>query len=190
VRAQITLEELRAVDADLARARERAGELTVRSPAEGVFVLVTPQDLPQRFVRQGEQLGYVLPSAATTVRVLVPQDRIDLVRNRTEGVSAKLAERLNQTFAAYVRREVPGASDRLPSLALSSAGGGEVALDPYSRGGPKALQSHFEFELDLPDVRPSGIGGRVFVRFEHGRETLARQAYRVLRQLFLQRFAF
>jgi putative peptide zinc metalloprotease protein len=189
VRAQITLEELRAVDADLARARERAGELTVRSPADGVFVLAAAQDLPQRFVRHGEQMGYVLPSAAATVRVLVPQDRIDLVRNRTRGVSVKLAERLDRTFAASIRREVPGASDRVPSLALSSAGGGAVALDPLSREHPRALQTHFEFELELPGVNPTGIGGRVFVRFEHGREPLAQQAYRVLRQLFLQRFA-
>ncbi len=32
------------------------------------------------------------------------------------------------------------------------------------------------------------IGGRAYVRFDHGTEPLARQAYRRIRQLFLRRF--
>jgi putative peptide zinc metalloprotease protein len=74
-------------------------------------------------------------------------------------------------------------------MALAQAGGGKVALDPTRGDVPKTLQTHFEFELELPTVRPVGIGGRVYVRFEHQAQTVAAQVYRSLRQLFLQRFA-
>jgi putative peptide zinc metalloprotease protein len=189
VRAQITLEQLKSLDADLDRARERATELIVRSPADGVFVVPAPQDLPDRFLKQGEQIGYVLTSATATARVLVPQESVDMVRKNTEGVRVKLAERLRDTLPATIRRELPGASDRLPSMALAQAGGGKVALDPNQGDVPRTLQTHFEFELELPAARPVGIGGRVYVRFEHQAQTVATQVYRSLRQLFLERFA-
>jgi putative peptide zinc metalloprotease protein len=177
------------LDADLDRARERATELIVRSPADGVFVVPAPQDLPDRFLKQGEQIGYVLTTATATARVLVPQQSVDMVRKNTESVRVKLAERLMDTLPATIRRELPGASDRLPSMALAQAGGGTVALDPSRGDVPKTMQTHFEFELELPTVRPVGIGGRVYVRFEHQAQTVAAQVYRSLRQLFLERFA-
>jgi putative peptide zinc metalloprotease protein len=189
VRAQITLEEMKALDADLDRAREKAHDLIVRSPADGVFIVPAAQDLPGKYLKQGEQIGYVLTASTATARVVVPQESVDLVRSHTEAVRVKLAETLSETMPATLKREVPGASDRLPSLALAQAGGGRVALDPRQSQEAKALQTHFEFELELPAVKPVGIGGRVYVRFEHGAETIAGQAYRALRQLFLKRFA-
>ena len=163
-------------------------ELIVRSPGDGIFIVPNSQDLPERFVHHGEQIGYVIAEARSTARVLVPQDAIDLVRSRTERVRAKLAENLEDVIAARVLREVPGASDRLPSPALSQAGGGEVALSPQSASDMKALQTHFEFEIELMAAPPAGRGGRVYVRFEHGAEPIAQQVYRSLRQLFLRRF--
>ena len=189
VRAQMTLENLKSVDAELERARERERDLIVRSPSDGVFALPAPEDLPGRFVRQGELIGYVIPEGRATARVIVPQDTIELVRGRTERVSVQLAERLGETLPARIVREVPRASDRLPSLALSQGGGGEVALDPNNPAAAKTLQTHFEFEVELLSVRPLGAGGRVYVRFDHPRETIAEQTWRLLQQLFLQRFS-
>ena len=63
----------------------------------------------------------------------------------------------------------------------------DVALDPAETQYGKALQTHFEFEIALPAARPAGYGGRVYVRFEHGSESIASQVWRGLRQLFLQR---
>lgn len=187
-RARQTLDQIESVAASLRRMRERAAELIVRSPDDGVFIVPSPQDLPERFVRHGEHMGYVIAEARSTARVLVPQGSIDLVRSRTRQVRAKLAENLEGVIAARVLREVPGASDRLPSPALSQAGGGEVALDPQAQRDIKALQTHFEFEIELLSPPPAGRGGRVYVRFEHGAEPMARQVYRSLRQLFLRRF--
>ena len=105
-------------------------------------------------------------------------------------VSAKLAEHLGETVPARILREVPRASDRLPSMALSQAGGGDIALDPSAgAAGAKTLQTHFEFEIELASARPLGAGGRVYVRFDHDAESVGAQAWRLLQQLFLQRLS-
>ena len=90
---------------------------------------------------------------------------------------------------ARILREVPRASDRLPSLALSQAGGGDIALDPTSAAHGRALQTHFEFEVELAAGRPLGAGGRVYIRFDHESESIGGQAWRLLQQLFLQRLS-
>ena len=190
VKAQMTLEGMKALDTELARARERASDLVMRSPADGLFVVPAPGDLPGRYLRQGELVGYVIPDGNPRVRVIVPQSSADLVRASTEHVTAKLAERLGETLSARIVREVPRAVDRVPSMALSPAGGGDIALDPSASGAaPKMLQTHFEFEVELMSARPVGAGGRVYVRFDHAPETLAEQGWRLVRQLFLKRFS-
>jgi putative peptide zinc metalloprotease protein len=188
VASLITLEKLKAVEAELQRALERSRDLVIRSPSDGVFAVSAPEDLPGRFLKQGEQVGYVIPEGRVLARVVVPQEAIDRVRSGTRAVSARLAERVEETVQGRILREVPRASDQLPSLALSHAGGGEVALDPRT-GQPRALQTHFELEIELATEHPAGAGGRVYVRFEHRPETIASQAWRAAQQIFLKLFA-
>lgn len=188
-RAQMTLDQLKSVEAELRRGEERARDHVLRSPADGVFALASADDLPGRFLKQGEAVGHVVTDGRLTARVVVPQADIDLVRGRTERVSLKLAERLEETLASRILREVPRASDRLPSVALSQAGGGDAALDPRSGAEARALQTYFEFELELPPGRAYLLGGRAYVRFDHRSESLGVQAWRRLRQLFLLRLA-
>jgi putative peptide zinc metalloprotease protein len=80
-------------------------------------------------------------------RVVVGQRDVDLVRRHTESVALRPADRIGQVLSGVIRREVPGASDRLPSRALGSTGGGQIATDPADQEGVKALQSVFQFEL-------------------------------------------
>ncbi|MBI4241067.1 MAG: PqqD family peptide modification chaperone [Candidatus Rokubacteria bacterium] len=188
-KAEILKEEFVLVRENLARARERAGELTIRSRADGTFVAPLAADLPGRFVRQGELLGYVVEFGTITVRAVVPQVFIDLVRQQTREVEVRLAERLAETFPAVIKREVPGASERLPSPALGSQGGGQLATDPLDKQGVKAMQKVFQVDLELPSpLRVINVGGRVHVRFDHGWAPLGLQWYRQVRQLFLSRF--
>jgi len=189
VRREITHEEMKTVRAELAVARERAAELTIVSPADGVFVLDGAQDLPERFVRKGQLIGFVVSPVTATVRVLVSQDDVDLVRARTDRVEVKLASHLGETLDARLRREVPAASARLPNPALSTQGGGLVATDPREPNAPTALERWFEFELELPAERSRALGERVYVRFEHGWEPLGWRMLRALRQVFMRRFA-
>jgi putative peptide zinc metalloprotease protein len=189
VKAQMIKEDLQYAAESLAQARRRAAELVIRSGADGTFVAPFAEDLPGRFVRKGELLGHVADPGPMTVRVVVPQATIDLVRHRTAGVQVRLAERVADILPAAIAREVPAATEQLPTAALGSAGGGQVAVDPRDARGLTAVQTHFQFDLALATAAPGAhVGGRVHVRFEHGWEPLVARWYRQVRQLFLSRF--
>ncbi|MCU0869853.1 MAG: hypothetical protein MUF30_09675 [Burkholderiales bacterium] len=190
VQAQIVREEMQYTERELERIRERLAGLTVRSPIDGRFVVSNPGDLPQRFVRKGEQMGFVAPPHERLVRVIVAQDDVDFVRSRTERIEVKLAGRVAHTLPATLLREVPAASGELPSVALSERGGGTVALDPRVSDRAVAMEPLFHFELRLPEgAEGTHIGARAYVRFDHGSEPLATQAFRAARRLFLRRFS-
>jgi putative peptide zinc metalloprotease protein len=189
VQMEITKEEIRNVNAQLDDARQRAWELTVRSASSGTFIVPMAQDLPGRFVKRGELLGYVLDRSAITARVVVSQSDVDFVRQQTQRVQARFPEKIAECLPALLRREVPEATDQLPGRALSQEGGGEIAIDPRDTLGIKAFQKIFLFDVELPACEGLlNVGGRVHVRFDHGKEPLVWRLYRGLRQLFLRRF--
>jgi putative peptide zinc metalloprotease protein len=142
-----------------------------------------------RFVAQGELLAWVVNFDDVRVRAVVPQGDLDLVRQRTEAVELRLAQRLDSPIPSELLRVVPAASAQLPSVALGVGGGGEVPVDPTAPQGDRAALSLFEVELSVPaDAAVRHYGGRVYVRFDHGSEPLGVQWGRRLRQLFLARF--
>ena len=188
VKAQITLEEIATAKASLARAREQIGDVVVRSPAHGSFVTPRPADLPGRFVKQGDLIGHVVGSDIATARVVVPQSDIAQVRDRTEAVEVRLSGRVGRALPASISRQVPAPTDRLPSRALGTAGGGRIPVAADDPDGLRTRETVFQLDVALPQENAvSEIGGRVYVRFDHGSEALGVQGYRALRRLFLRR---
>jgi putative peptide zinc metalloprotease protein len=139
-------------------------------------------------VRQGELIGYVLEPRKPIVRVVVPQIKVDLIRQRTTDVSLLFADKVTETVKGKILREIPGALEELPSMTLSTAGGGKIAIDP-STGSLATFDKMFQFDVE-PDIirKETYIGERVYIKFYLGHETLAFQWYRNIRQLFLKRF--
>ena len=187
MQAAIIADEVATITENLVLARSRLEDLTVRSRASGNVVLERPRDLVNRFVRNGDLLGYVADFSTGRVRVAVTQDDVGLIRERTDNVWVRLSEAPGQTVKASVTRAVPAAMDRLPSPVLGTAGGGPLPVDPSDDEGTRTLESVFHVELEIP-ATVDRIGGRAYVRFDHGSEPLARQTYRRLRQLFLRQF--
>jgi putative peptide zinc metalloprotease protein len=189
VRAATARDALKEAENRLAGIREELEALTVRSKTDGVFIVPTPKDLPGRFIRKGDLLGYVLHRDRITVRTVVSQPIIDMVRSRTQGVAVRLAEHLEQAVPGSIVRVVPGASEQLPARALGAAGGGQIATDPTDEMGTRALQKIFQIDIEIPShSKLINLGGRGYVRFDHGWEPLATQWYFQVRQLFLSRF--
>ncbi len=186
--AEILQEEIRRVEKELARERERLAALVVRSPGNGRFLLPDAQNLPGRFVRRGTPLGYVVEPDQLRVRVVVPQADIDRVRSGTLRIEARLAHEIDRVLSAQVVRAVPAASAELPSMALSLEGGGQIALDPRQSDTPQAFEKLFQFEMVLSGLESDRIGERVLVRFVHTPEPLVKRWYRVARRLLLSRF--
>lgn len=189
IEATLIEEQVASKQGELDRERERSKKLVVHSNKDGVFVLHRASDLPGRYVRQGERLGFVLDRSAMTVRVAVPQNRIGLVRESLHGVDVKLAESIKTTIPAALTRGVPAAQYRLPSKVLGRQGGGKIAVDPSDKDGLTTLKSVFLLDVTLRD-KPTAwrIGQRAYVKFDHGKQPLAEQWYRLGRQLFIRRF--
>jgi putative peptide zinc metalloprotease protein len=189
VQADITRQEIGLKESNLSREQQRADALNVRSAVAGIFLSPAVQDLPGRYAKRGDVLGYVIFQQSRIARVVVTQDDIDLVRNKLNKVEIKLANRPSVSYQARIVREVPAASENLPSKALTEAGGGRFAADPRDSNQVKTLQRTFQFDLELPpEAANTNFGSRILIRFDHGFEPLAHQFYRRLRQLFLSRF--
>jgi putative peptide zinc metalloprotease protein len=186
VGAQVAREELAAARAELARAQDRLGDGIVRAEDTGRFVLPRAEDLVGRFVEKGSVIGYLDIPGAPTVRVVVPQDDVAWVRSDTRTVRVLLEG--GGEVPATIEREVPQATNRLPSLALGAVGGGKLAMDGSDREGLTSLESLFQFDVRFDRVvAVPGLGGLARVRFDHGSEPVGYRVLRAARRLFLGR---
>jgi putative peptide zinc metalloprotease protein len=189
VKARVAERQLQQEQAVLDKLRERAALLTGRAESDGVLAAAQAQDLPARYLKKGELIGYVLARESLVARVVVTQDDVDLVRNHFRGAELRLADSLGHRAPVSLRRPPAGGIDELPTPALGLPGGGVIPTLPNDPNGVKTAGRVFLVDLALPEDRPpAAFGERVYVRFDHGREALARQGFRRLRQLFLGRF--
>ncbi len=189
VQSGVIEEKLRHSRAKLEREYKKVENLILRSPADGTFILPKSGDNEGRFVKKGELLGFVVDYAEPIVRVIVSQADIDLVRRRTQDVAVRFAGQISAVNVARMIREVPAAANELPSMVLSTQGGGNINIDPSETEKRKTFERYFQFDIGFnagaPTVR---VGERAYVRFSHGYEPLAWRFYRDLRQLFLRQF--
>ncbi len=188
VKARITKAEIYTARANLEREKEKLDELIITSPTDGVFILPNEVDLPGRYLKNGTLIAYVLNMHKPLIKVVVSQSDVDFVRQNNIGTEVRFAEHLEQTFSATIKRETPEALEQLPSPILSSTAGGKIATDPSDSKGLRLLEKQYQFYIEPTKVISNvKIGGRVYVRFDHGFKPLAFQWCRSLRQLFLRR---
>jgi putative peptide zinc metalloprotease protein len=182
-------DELRREEAVLDRLQDEANHQTVRAAVSGNLILDRADDLPGRFIKKGEMVGYVVGEYVPIVRVVVPQSDVEQIGLATRSAEVMLPQDIASTWPAKVVREVPAAGKELPSPALSQGSGGEIPTDPRDQQGKKTLQSLFEFELQLPASTPAlYLGSRVYVRFEHPPEPIGVRGWQAVRRLFLSHF--
>lgn len=190
VQGQMLRKQIAYFKSELDDMLSRRAALRVNAPFPGRFLVSMPADLDGKYLRRGELIGYVLDGDAATVRVIVPQSEIELVRDDTQGVDLRFAsDPMDELHVAQVAREVPTATRQLPSVALATVGGGPIPVDPSDEQHLRALEVVFQVDVKLPEgARGHRLGERVYVRFQHGGRTLAWRISRTVRQLFLRRF--
>ncbi len=188
VRAAIVEDDIKAVQAEIEQVRQRRDALLVKSTSAGRFFAKDPHELQGKFIRQGDLLGYIITPEQPIVRAVIDQARVGLLRSAPPRVEVMLAERLGNPIQARFLREVPAGTKKLPSSALGAIGGGAITVDTRDERGLSAAQKIFQFDLELPSGSvDTGVGGRVYVRLNHGSEALWQQWSRSLRQLLLSR---
>jgi putative peptide zinc metalloprotease protein len=183
-------ERLQYVEAGLQRVAEQRAGLEVRAQVAGRVVLQRPEEQAGRFFRKGDLLGYVGTDDPMVVRVALPQDQAQLVRERSGPIAVRLAQdsALQQAYPARLQRDMEAAVARLPSSALGDRGGGDLVTRADDPEGLTPREPVVLMDLDVPAVRSPWIGARVAVRFDHGTMDLATQVVRRIRQLVLDRF--
>ncbi len=190
VQGNMLREQIRHTEGQLNVSRRRIADLTIRSGKDGRFLTAMPaSDMSGRFLKRGDTIGYLVGDDDKIVRVVVPQADVDLIRRRTQRIDIRLAEDFAHVLPATLLREVPAAQAEIPHAALSTAGGGAIVLDPSRQDRLQPLETMFHFDLAVPpNSVPARLGGRVHVRFDHGREPIAFRLLRGVRQLFLRQF--
>lgn len=186
--AQNLAKEIEHVEAELKRAQERVTQLEVRAGVAGTLSLPRYADLPGHYAKRGTPIGYVLQSADMRLRAGVEQDRAHLVRHHTRGVEVRLTDAMSMRIPARLGGDQPAATRQLPSPALGDRGGGPFVVDPADGDGVRALEPVVLHDVFLNNRLLERVGGRAWVRFDHGFEPLAFQIYRRAAQLFLKQF--
>lgn len=188
VKARVSGRQLEEAQDVLHRAELKQARLVGEARSSGRLIAPTAQDMPGRYYKKGELIGYVLDDDQLMVRVIVRQDDIDLVHQRLRGISLRLSDSPGATHDSRLVRSFPGAVDELPTAALGMGAGGEIPTQPNDANGVKTIQRVFIVDVALPRDAVPAFGERVQVRFDHGYESLAQQAFRRLRQVFLSHF--
>lgn len=168
--------------------RQQQG-LTLHSGTSGRLMLARAEDLPERFVKKGQVLGYVVNPQELRVRVAVAQSQVDAIRQQRIATQVRLASAPQFPLAATSVQELPAATLQLPSKMLGSQGGGDIAVDARDTEGRTAMQPVFQFDLSLANpIQTLYPGQTAQVRFMHERAPLGVRWYRQLRQKLLERF--
>ena len=168
---------------------KRKIDLTVVANHPGRFVLPRQEDLPGRYYRRDELIGFVIGEDDPVIQMLMPQSEIDLIGKAGVKVEVRLADDMEQPFEAQIRREVPAAQQDIPNLALTTRGGGDITLDPSRSQKPEALFSYFLVEVaPQKHQRLTFLGAHAAVRFSLPGEPLAFRMIRTVRQFIIGQF--
>lgn len=189
IQAGIVSEELQIAESELRYIQEKFNSMSVNAFKNGELVLLDADDLPGRFLRKGDLLGYIVDGEQPTVRMAVSQDHIGQLRQQVNDIKIRFANKPGHDFDARILRQSPEATNRLPSAALATTGGGPFMVTSGGGDSLQTLEKVFLVDLE-PDFQGQRIpfGTRAYVRVNHGSEALASQWYRRLRQVFLRQF--
>ncbi len=188
VGSQVLKDDIRNTEAELLNIRNKLEKLNITSAVDGIFSVQSEQDLPGRFYRKGDVLGYVVDFSAVTVNTMVPQHKLNELQTGIVGATAKLYSRAGDQLPAVMGREVPRATYQLPSAVLGSAGGGSIQVDARDSAGRKAIDSVYQLEISLPAYSEPYLAAKVSVKLEHHQKAIGVGWYDQLRRFLLDHF--
>ena len=189
VKASMVKDDLHAVKAEFTQISEQIKKLTMYSHADGKFISAGSKELTDRFVKQGEVLGHIINPKNLLIKAVVPQSRIGLLETYHASAEFMLADKLGTAYKSEIIRETPQATEWIPSPALGTMGGGTLAVDPGDETGTKLLKPVFQVDLDIPkELALHKVGGRVYIRLNHGSLPIGEQLALSFNQLFLRHF--
>ena len=190
VQSEIIKEQMLSLQADLDQAHNKLEALHIKSPLDGKIIIPDSHNLVGQYLEQGIFIAYIVTPSKVTARAVLRQDDMGLL-SKVESVDIAYSGDMSKTMAATIKQIIPEIGHQLPSAALGTIGGGNIATDPLDTKGLKSIDKvqQIEIEIDADSSEPSYIGKRIYVRFDHGTAPLAQQWYKSVQQLLLRRFS-
>ena len=159
--------------------------------ARARFAVLKPQDLPGRFIREGQEIGYVLPAK------LAHRPRHHSVRMTSISYAIGCAACWSGWRSAWTRSCRLASCVRCRPVAMTcrarpsgDTGGGARAhrsSRPASQRRPYNRVFQVDLELPAEIASAAAFGSRAYVRFDLEWEPLGQQIWRRARQLLLSR---
>lgn len=175
-------EEKADIEAALKRTR-------VTAKSDGQVVMHEADGLPDRYLRRGEIIGYVLnPERPLRIRVAIEENAAEQVLRQVQKVSVRPASNRNELIDARMASIVPRVGKEIPSAVLSTMGGGDIVMDPAATETLQAMQNYVVLEVETSEMPMEHVFERFYVRFDLPPEPLFKRLYRQIRQVFLQEF--
>lgn len=177
-------DELLRLQAEALRLDEQIAHLQVRARSAGQLVLPRQGDLPGRYLHRGDLLGHVLSAQPPTVRVAVPEADAVQLRQHLQQVSVRLSSgRGDEAARGTLVRDAVGATQQLPSAALSDVHGGDIQTDPRDEHQLNTVRPVVLMDVRLDHTAPAErLGERAWVRFDQGWSPPVAQLWRWARQ--------
>jgi putative peptide zinc metalloprotease protein len=188
VQLKIYDDELSRLSSELKESQKRLQFLSLSSQAEGIWTVRDAADLPGRFVRRGDLIGYVITDNDITVRGMIPESDIELVREHVTALHARKASDLSIALTPASWYVFPAATKEPVSEILTEAAGGDIVMDPAASGSPQALRRYFIVALEFDRLPATHVDERIYLQFEHPPEAIIYRVYRLVRRTFLEYF--
>ena len=163
--------------------------LTIKSSVKGKFTTSNFENIMGQYIHQGETLGYIINADNMTIKAVIPQARIGLIEMYDTTVEFRFENDMKHIYTSKIIRKTPQAILYLPSAVLGTAGGGIFPIDMRDKSTKKLLTPVFQIDLEIPkSLHLEQMGGRVYVRLNHGKMSIAEQLTLRINQLFLRHF--
>ena len=188
VQLKIYDDELSRLNSELQESKMRLESLNLYAQADGVWSLTNAADLPNTFVKRGDLIGYVITNHHISVRGMVSEADIELVRDRTIAVRALQTSDLFTELTPNSWTVFPAATKQPVSNILTEAAGGRIVMDPSSSSTPKSLKQFFIVAIEFEHFPSAYVDERILLQFEHRPEAVIYRLYRLVRRTFLEYF--
>ncbi len=189
VQTAMIKDDLESVRFELRYIKKQVKDLTIFSKSSGKFVSAESRNPMGRFIQKGEVIGHIVNSNNLIIRATIPQARIGLLQTYDTTADFVLYDKPGTSYKSEIIRQTPKATLHIPTPALGVNGGGTLGVDPNDKSGTKLLKPVFQIDISLPDDKQlKQIGGRVYVRLNHGSLPIGKQLALYFNQLFLKHF--
>ncbi|WP_428033221.1 hypothetical protein [Amphritea sp.] len=190
VQLKIYDDQLSRLSSELKENETRLASLNLYAQADGIWSVRNPADLPGKFVRRGDLLGYVITDANVSIRGMVPEADIELVRDKSEAVVALQTSDLYTELTPQSWFVFPATTKEPVSVILTEPAGGSIIMDPSSTAEtPQALRRYFIVALEFEHFPAVYVDERIHLKFEHPPEAIIYRLYRLVRRTFLEYFS-